>query len=162
MAMRIIKEIFGYALGCVLFVGLMPFLMWLASDKPNVWPVSITRLVIATILIVLGLALSVWTIVYMRHKGDGNPMDAFGHEVAPRTKCLITDGPYRLNRNPMLTGIFIYLIGICIWLWSWQSAAVFVAFVFVMSIQVISEEKRLLHDFGHEYKDYKKKVGRFL
>ena len=89
-------------------------------------------------------------------------MDAFGHEVAPRTKHLMTDGPYRLNRNPMLTGIFIYLIGICIWLCSWQSAAVFVAFVAIMLIQVISEEKRLLRDFGQEYEDYKKKVGRFL
>lgn len=161
-AMRIIKEIFGYLLGGVLFVGLLPFLMWLASGKPDVWPVSITRLVIAAILIVLGLVMSIWTIVYMRHKGDGNPMDAFGHEVAPRTKHLMTEGPYSLNRNPMLTGIFIYLIGICIWLWSWQSAAVFVAFVAIMSIQVISEEKRLLRDFGKEYEDYKKKVGRFL
>lgn len=160
--MRIIKEIFGYLLGGVLFVGLLPFLMWLASGKPDVWPVSITRLVIAAILIVLGLVMSIWTIVYMRHKGDGNPMDAFGQEVAPRTKHLMTEGPYSLNRNPMLTGIFIYLIGICIWLWSWQSAAVFVAFVAIMSIQVISEEKRLLRDFGKEYEDYKKKVGRFL
>lgn len=162
MVMRIVREIFGYALGGALFVGLLPFLMWLASGQPDVWPVSITRLVIAAMLIVLGLALSVWTIIYMRHKGDGNPMDAFGHEVAPRTKHLMTDGPYRFNRNPMLTGIFVYLIGICIWLWSWQSATVFVAFVAIMFIQVISEEKRLLHDFGKEYEDYKKKVGRFL
>jgi len=160
--MKIAREIFGYTLGGILFVGLLPFLMWLASGKPDVWPISIIQLVISAILIVLGLVLSVWTIVYMRHKGDGNPMDAFGHEVAPRTKHLMTDGPYHLNRNPMLTGIFIYLIGICIWLWSWQSVAVFVAFVAIMLIQVISEERRLLRDFGQEYEDYKKKVGRFL
>jgi len=160
--MRIVREIFGYALGGALFVGLLPYLMWLASGKPDICPVSITRLVFSAILIVLGLVMSIWTIVYMRHKGDGNPMDAFGHEVAPRTKHLMTEGPYRLNRNPMLTGIFIYLIGICIWLWSWQSASVFVAFVAIMLIQVISEEKRLAHDFGKEYEDYKKKVGRFL
>jgi protein-S-isoprenylcysteine O-methyltransferase Ste14 len=40
----------------------------------------------------------------MKLRGKGNPMDAFGHEVAPRTQHLMTDGPYRLNRNPMLTG----------------------------------------------------------
>ena len=62
----------------------------------------------------------------------------------------------------MLTGIFIYLIGICIWLWTWQSVVVFVTFVAIMSVQVISEEKRLLRDFGQEYEDYKKKVGRYL
>lgn len=88
-------------------------------------------------IIIIGLVLSVWTIIYMRHKGDGNPMDAFNHEIAPRTKHLMTDGPYKINRNPMLTGIFIYLIGICIWLWTWQSVAVFVAFVAIMSVQVI-------------------------
>lgn len=88
-------------------------------------------------IIIIGLVLSVWTIICMRHKGDGNPMYAFNHEIAPRTKHLMTDGPYKINRNPMLTGIFIYLIGICIWLWTWQSVAVFVAFVVIMSVQVI-------------------------
>ena len=33
-----------------------------------------------------GLTLSVWTIAYMKLRGKGNPMDAFGHEVAPRTQ----------------------------------------------------------------------------
>ena len=53
-------------------------------------------------------------------------------------------------------------MGICVWLWTWQSVAVFVAFVAIMSIQVISEKKRLLRDFSQEYEDYKKKVRRFL
>lgn len=32
----------------------------------------------------------------------------------------------------------------------------------LMSVQVFSEEKRLLRDFGQEYEDYKKKVRRYL
>ena len=110
--MKTIREIFGYTLGGVLFVGLLPFLMWLASLKPALWSVSIAQIIIAPVFIIIGLALSVWTIIYMRHKGDGNP--------------------------------------------------IFVAFVAIMSFQVISEEKRLLRDFGQEYEDYKKKVGRYL
>ena len=159
--MKLLREIIGYLLGGVLFVGLMPTLMWLASSRPAVWPVATIRLIVAILLILLGLALSVWTIVYMRHKADGNPMDAFGHEVAPRTKCLMTDGPYRINRNPMLTGIFLYLIGICVWLWTWQAAAVFVAFVVIMLIQVRSEEIRLRRDFGEEYEEYCRNSRRF-
>ena len=159
--MKNIKELFGYTLGGVLFVGIMPFLMWLASGKPELWPVATMRLVAATVLIVIGLGLSVWTIVYMRHKGDGNPMDAFNHEVAPRTKHLMTNGPYRINRNPMLTGVYIYYIGIVVWLLTWQAAAVLVAYVAIMMIQVISEEKRLRRDFGQDYEEYKKKVRRF-
>jgi protein-S-isoprenylcysteine O-methyltransferase Ste14 len=98
----------------------------------------------------------------MRHIGDGNPMDAFGHEVAPRTKHLMTDGPYRLSRNPMLTGSFVYNAAACVWLWTWQSLVVFVVFVAIMLVQVMTEEKRLRRDFGDEYDAYCRKTGRFL
>jgi len=97
----------------------------------------------------------------MRHKGDGNPMDAFNHEVAPRTKHLMTDGPYRINRNPMLTDILLYLLGICVWLLTWQALLVFVLFFAIMLIQVKSEEKRLRRDFGEEYEEYCRQTRAF-
>ena len=155
------KEILGYALGGLMFVLLIPTLMWWASGMPNLLAVPMARMVIAIVLAVLGLSLSVWSIVYMRHKGDGNPMDAFGHEVAPRTKHLMTDGPYRLSRNPMLTGSFVYYAGVCVWLWSWQALLVFIAFIFIMLLQVRSEEKLLRRDFGKEYEAYCRRTGRF-
>ncbi len=31
------RDIFGYLLGMVLFVGLMPAMMWLASGRPGFW-----------------------------------------------------------------------------------------------------------------------------
>ena len=99
--MKKLREIAGYVLGGLMFVLLIPTLMWLASGRPNRGDIPVWRTVVAVVLAVLGIALSVWSIVYMRHKGDGNPMDAFGHEVAPRTRHLMTDGPYRLSRNPM-------------------------------------------------------------
>ena len=156
-----LKEILGYSLGGLMFVLLIPTLMWWVSGMPNLLDVPIARMAIAIELAVLGLSLSVWSIVYMRHKGDGNPMDAFGHEVAPRTKHLMTEGPYRLSRNPMLTGSFVYYAGVCVWLWTWQALLVFVAFVIIMLLQVRSEEKRLRRDFGEEYEAYCRRVGRF-
>jgi protein-S-isoprenylcysteine O-methyltransferase Ste14 len=159
--MRKLREIVGYTLGGLMFVLLIPTLMWWASGMPNLLDVSIVRMLIAIVLAVLGLSLSVWSIVYMRHKGDGNPMDAFGHEVAPRTKHLMTEGPYRLSRNPMLTGSFIYFAGVCVWLWTWQTLLVYVAFIVIMLLQVRSEEKRLRRDFGEEYEAYCKRTGRF-
>ena len=159
--MHKLREILGYALGGLMFVFLIPTLMWLASGMPNLLDVPIARMVIAIVLAVLGLSLSVWSIVYMRHKGDGNPMDAFGHEVAPRTKHLMTEGPYRLSRNPMLTGSFIYFAGVCVWLWTWQALLVYAAFIVIMLLQVRSEEKRLHRDFGEEYEAYCKRTGRF-
>ena len=156
-----LKETFGYALGFVLFVVLIPVIMWLCSKMPAFsWP-PIVRLVLALCCAIDGLTLSIWAIVYMRRVGDGNPMDAFGHEVAPRTKHLMIDGPYRLSRNPMLSGIFLYLIGCCLWLGTWQSVVVFLVFVAIMLVQVRTEEERLRHDFGEEYEEYCKRVGKF-
>ena len=159
--MKKMREIAGYVLGGLMFVLLIPTLMWLASGRPNLGEIPVWRIVIAVVIAVVGIALSVWSIVYMRHKGDGNPMDAFGHEVAPRTRHLMTDGPYRLSRNPMLTGSFVYYAGVCVCLWTWQALLVFVAFIAIMLLQVRSEEKRLLRDFGAEYEEYCRRTGRF-
>lgn len=159
--MRKLREITGYVLGGLMFVLLIPTVMWLVSGRPDYLAAPLWRRVIALILALVGLSLSVWSIVYMRYKGDGNPMDAFGHEVAARTKHLMTEGPYRLSRNPMLSGSFIYYAGVCIWLWTWQALLVFVAFIAIMMLQVLSEEKRLHKDFGEEYEDYCRRTGRF-
>ena len=159
--MKQLREILGYVLGGVLFVGLMPTVMWLASGMSPIVHIGAVRASITGLLMMGGLALSVWTIIYMKRRGKGNPMDAFGHEVAPRTQHLMTDGPYRLNRNPMLTGTLLYLAGVVVWLWTWQAALVWVLFLAIMLMQVISEERRLRRDFGEEYEAYCRNTRRF-
>ena len=160
---RIIREIVGYVLGLVVFVGLIPFLMWLASSRPDIMATTpVWLIVIGLALAVVGLALSLWSIIHMRQVGKGNPFDAFGHEVAPRTQHLMTDGPYRFSRNPMLLGIFILLIGVIMILRSWQAVLIFLLFVVIMLRQVASEEKRLAKDFGDEYAEYCKHTRRII
>ena len=83
--MKQLRDILGYLLGLVIFVGLMPTLMWLASGRPTFWSGVAAKDVVAWGLMLCGLLQSIWTIVYMKLRGKGNPMDAFGHEVAPRT-----------------------------------------------------------------------------
>ena len=90
--MKLLRDIIGCLLGLVLFVGLMPTLMWLASGRSAFWSEVAAKDVVAWGLMLCGLLLSIWTIVYMKLRGKGNPMDAFGHEVAPRTQHLMT-GP---------------------------------------------------------------------
>ncbi|MBO7455137.1 MAG: isoprenylcysteine carboxylmethyltransferase family protein [Paludibacteraceae bacterium] len=156
------KEIFGYLLGGVLFVALLPTVMWLASGRPALVHIGALRASVTGILMISGLSLSVWTIVYMKRRDKGNPMDAFGHEVAPRTQHLMTDGPYRINRNPMLTGTLTYLAGFAVWLWTWQAVLVWGVFFAIMFVQVLTEEKRLRRDFGEEYEAYCRQTGRFF
>lgn len=156
-------HIFGYLLGLLIFVIGIPALMWVVSGRP--WPYvpdAVVQRIVSLILAVCGLALSIYSMVYMRIVGKGNPFDAYGHEVAPRTKHLMTSGPYRLCRNPMLVGIYIYDAGVLVWLWSFTPLLVFLAEVILLTQQVRSEEKRLTQDFGQEYLDYKKQVGRYF
>ena len=98
----------------------------------------------------------------MKRIGKGNPFDAMGHEVAPRTKYLMTEGPYKLSRNPMLSGTYLYYAGIVVAFWSWRALLLFAAVAGLMLLQVRSEEKRLEADFGEDYLEYKKHTGRFI
>ena len=156
------KQILGYLLGFTIFIVGIPALMWLVAGMPAPADIPILRLYLGVLIALAGLALSVWSIVYMKRVGKGNPFDAMGHEVAPRTKHLMTDGPYKRSRNPMLTGTYLYYIGVLTALWSVWSLLVFAVIATVMMLQVRSEEKRLETDFGQEYLDYKTKVRRFL
>lgn len=156
------KQVFGYVLGFSIFIVGIPALMWWVAGMPALADLPVGRLYLAALIALAGLALSVWSIVYMKRVGKGNPFDAMGHEVAPRTKHLMTDGPYKMSRNPMLSGTYLYYIGVLIALWSWWSLLVFAVIATVMILQVRSEEKRLEADFGREYLDYKKRTGRFI
>ena len=156
------SNILGYLLGLLIFVIGIPALMWWVSDRPWTYvPDSVIQYIVAAMLMLGGLALSIYSIVYMRVVGNGNPFDAYNHEVAPRTKHLMTEGPYSLCRNPMLVGIYLYDVGILVWLWSFLPLLIFVGEVVLLTMQVESEEKRLEKDFGQEYLDYKKRVGRY-
>ncbi|MBP5687958.1 MAG: isoprenylcysteine carboxylmethyltransferase family protein [Muribaculaceae bacterium] len=156
------KNAFGYILGFLVFVAGIPALMWWVSGRPFPWVPALPWAIIAGVLMLVGLCLSIWAIVHMKKVGEGNPFDAYNHEVAPRTKHLMTDGPYRFSRNPMLVGIYIYDIGVMLWLLSWWALLVFAVQVVFLTIQVRSEEKRLEADFGEEYRAYKKQVPRYF
>ena len=156
------RDTFGYILGLCIFVLGIPALMWLVSGRAWTYVPGLARLVPAAVLAATGLALSIWSIVYMRRVGKGNPFDAYGNALAPRTRHLMTEGPYRICRNPMLLGVYIYDVGVLLYLWSWWPLIVFAAEVILLTLQVHSEEKRLEKDFGEEYLAYKKRTGRYL
>lgn len=157
--MKKIRDIAGYLIGLFLFVILIPLLMWKISG--DVHPET-ARIVCLAVLAAAGIGLSIWSIVYMKKVGKGNPMDAFNHEIAPRTVNLMTEGPYRICRNPMLLGVYIYYIGLLICLHTWKAAAVFGIYFAIMMVQVNREEKRLEHDFGEAYTEYCKKTKKLI
>ena len=156
------KQVLGYFLGFAIFIVGIPALMWLVSGRPAFTDLPTGRLFVSALIAIAGLSLSMWSIVYMKRVGKGNPFDAMGHEVAPRTKHLMTEGPYKLSRNPMLSGTYLYYVGIVVVFWTWWALLVFAIVASLMMLQVRSEEKRLEADFGDEYLEYKEHTGRFI
>ncbi|MBR3141366.1 MAG: isoprenylcysteine carboxylmethyltransferase family protein [Methanobrevibacter sp.] len=156
------RDFIGYLLGLIIFIIGIPYVMYLASGSPNLAEIGLRGLLILIILAITGIGLSVWSFVYMKNVGGGNPFDAFNHEVAPRTSSLMTDGPYGICRNPMLLGVFIYHIGVLIALLSVESLLIFIIEVLIMNVQVKKEEQRLKIDFGKDYEEYVKNSNRFF
>ena len=153
------RNAFGYLLGFVLFILLIPGLMVYSAGSVQPEPVGIACLIVFS---AVGIGLSIWSIIYMKRVGKGNPMDAFNHAVAPRTCELMTDGPYKICRNPMLLGILLYYTGILLFLHSWKPVVIFAVFFLIMMFQVSKEERRLEDDFGDAYTEYKKTTKKII
>ncbi len=72
---------------------------------------------------------------------------------------LVTEGPYRIVRNPIYTGMFGMLLatGLAVSHWIGLLIAI-VVFAIGTVIRVRSEEKLLLEAFGEEFEAYARKV----
>lgn len=76
---------------------------------------------------------------------------------------LITTGIYRISRNPAFLGFDLVYVGILLIFFNWLLLAVSVLAIILFHIQIVYvEEKFLAAVFDGEYKDYKKRVNRYL
>ncbi len=127
---------------------------WLAFPKTAVYPLS---LVIGCCLIAFGLFLTLLSVAYfLRARGTPVPLSP-----PPR---LVAAGPYRFARNPMLTGIFIQLIGIAVALGSLSLAFIFTPLFIIINVWELKqiEEPELTRRFGQAYVEYRKRVPMFF
>ena len=79
------------------------------------------------------------------------------------SESLVTDGFYRVTRNPMYLGMVVILIGVAILL---GTLAAFVPIpFFILLIQqrfILQEEAMLTEKFGDKYVKYKQSVRRWI
>jgi protein-S-isoprenylcysteine O-methyltransferase Ste14 len=88
-----------------------------------------------------------------------------GTPVVPfeRSTALVTDGSYRLTRNPMYVGMVMILAGIALLLGTVGPWLPIPLFVWVMRSSFIIREERFLEElFGQQYLAYKSRVRRWL
>lgn len=76
---------------------------------------------------------------------------------------LVTDGLYGLVRHPQYTGLFIGIFGEGIVHWpTIFSIVLFPVIVFTYAMLARSEERKMLEQFGEDYRAYQRRVPRFI
>lgn len=77
--------------------------------------------------------------------------------------ALITDGPFRLSRNPVYIGYTLLYLGVAFWVNSAWPLVFLPLVLWLMRRMVIDREEAYLeHRFGEVYRTYKRRVRRWL
>ncbi len=103
--------------------------------------------------LLMGGSLWIWC-VWKFFKAKGTPVP-----INPPPK-LVTDGPYAYTRNPMMTGVFLVLIGIGILFRSVSLTFIITPIFATISILEFKyiEEPELEKRFGNGYSEYKERT----
>jgi len=79
------------------------------------------------------------------------------------SSVLVTNGLYRISRNPMYLGFILILIGIAIMMRSLTPFAIIPVFLVAIEKRFVAIEERMLAEkFGMQYTDYTRKTRRWL
>jgi len=159
----------GYIIGGLLVLIIMPSIIYLVTflvDKIyriNIIQNNAIKLIVAFLLLIIGFSFGISSIIYQNVIGKGGPVEISNIEISPKTKNLVTTGPYRFTRNPMLFGTFLIYFALATLLNS-ITAVIIVAFfvIFMLIVVVKKEEKRLVKDFGNQYVQYRNKTSMII
>ena len=105
----------------------------------------------------IGLILAIWTVRLQVNFGEGTPAP-----WDPPQK-LVIEGPYKLMRNPMISGAILILAAESMLLGSWPITWWMIIFLIMnMFYFPYFEEKELEDRFGEDYRIYMKSVPRWI
>jgi len=142
-----------------LFTALFIFLAVLLDGALGLrWPIPtiVSRLVSAP-LMAIGVAIIAWSVFhFLKVKGTPVPFNP------PLT--LVTSGPYKYARNPMLTGVFLLLFGIGFAIVSVSLVLIFLPLYVLANIWELKEieEPELIRRLGEDYLAYRKRTPMFV
>src|SRR3989440_13062971 len=107
---------------------------------------------VGDVLLGLGLAYSMWALVYLRRS----------FSIIPEARRLVTGGPYGLSRHPVYLGEIATALGINIATGGWLSAVALAYFVICELLRIGWEERILAQAFPGEYPEYARRVPRYI
>jgi protein-S-isoprenylcysteine O-methyltransferase Ste14 len=108
---------------------------------------------------VVGFACTAAWLMWVFHTLGRNLTDTV---VTRRDAHFVDHGPYRFVRNPMYTGILMVGMSIGLALGTWLLPLAATLMFTLLALRTRTEERYLIERFGDQYRDYMKRVGRFL
>ncbi len=115
------------------------------------------QLVVSLVLLASGVGLTAWSAAHFL-LARGTPVP-----FAPPPRIVAT-GPYRHVRNPMLTGVFLFLFGLGFALGSASLVLVFVPLYILFNLWELKrvEEPELAKRLGDSYLEYRRRTPMFV
>ena len=141
-------------LWAVIYVLITAAISWWLG-WPKVPGLPIAPLGIAVVLVALILPIS----AIFLFRREGTEIDP----TSPANRTLVTNGPYRLSRNPMYLGLVILTVGIALWVGAWPMfIAPLAVFATANWVHIPFEESKMRRQFGGLYEDYVRRVRRWV
>ncbi len=115
------------------------------------------NLVVAPIILIVGFFWAIWANIEIYKRGNGSPVPF----KDTHTLNVVSSGPYKYTRNPMIFGYVLILIGLGVLSNSFFMTVGISLIILIVLIVVIKvwEEKNLEKRFGSQYLEYKKNVS---
>jgi protein-S-isoprenylcysteine O-methyltransferase Ste14 len=111
--------------------------------------------IIGLVLLILGNLFFLTAIMAMRN----NWRAGYSYE---QDTHLVTDGIYRISRNPAFTGFDLFYLGSALAYPNIANLVLTLVAIILFHIQILGEEKFLIDKFGNKYHEYRHKVRRYL
>ena len=74
----------------------------------------------------------------------------------------VTDGLYRISRNPQWVTFAVVMLGFSLMVGSWTVMALLAVRIVMNHFRILGEERALEEQYGESYRDYKNAVPRYL
>lgn len=125
-------------------------------DLPHLLPAD-AGLVSGILVIVVGVAVTAWSAgSFLKARGTPVPFNP--------PPVLVAGGPYRVVRNPMVTGVTLILLGIGLAIRSVSLVVVFTPLYLMLNVWELAqiEEPELIRRFGDTYLIYRDHTPMFI